>query len=496
MTPKNSSKDSPFEFVGKPNPINEPKAEAKSEAKPAPELNETVWKIIVSFASRTYFLPKGQKFNYRKRNGRYIELSEQLLQKRLSAEGFFTRIFEACGEEENMKKVRARVWSQFIDYVIEHNEIDWAGRLAGIPTGLFIDNDYRCLITRGPTYIIPKEGDCSWIDRFMDELFPGYQRHIIEALMVRMYRQKNDPDSPFICQIPIMVGAKDCGKSLFKDEIFVPLLGGRSADAISFISGGTFNGELGPADVCVIDDQGFFTRFDQDVTADRLKKFAADRNKRIEAKGKEAINVHSKPAMLVMLNTGSKNLRLLPDLSDDIQDKLLGFLCGQATVPKGEGHEKVIRAIIKEQLPAYMFKLLNKLETPPGVISEGRFGIVPFFHPELVRAREEVDSAITVLELITQLAVEKNKPNWTVSPTELFQHLTDNLAGLRTRDALLSVCKTPQALGGHLSRLARTRAERVRKEPRSKFGMQYTIITEIPETESEKPRVFNISSLS
>lgn len=185
---------------------------------------------------------------------------------------------------------------------------------------------------------------------------------------------------------------------MFKDEIFIPLLGGRYADAISFITGSTFNGELGRADVCVIDDQGFDTRFDQNVAADRLKKFAADRNKRIEAKHKDAINVRSKPVLLIILNSGSKNLRLHPDLSEDIQDKLLCFLCGKATLPTGEGHEKAIQAIIKKQLPAYLFKLLNKVP-PEGIISSARFGVIPFYHPQLRKAREDEDFAITVLEL-------------------------------------------------------------------------------------------------
>jgi hypothetical protein len=272
-------------------------------------------------------------------------------------------------------------------------------------------------------------------------------------------------------------------------------MGGRFGDAISFISGATFNGELGKADVCVIDDQNFDTRFDQDVVADRLKKFSADRNKRIEDKGKTAVNIRSKPAMLILLNTGGKNLRLSPDLTEDIEGKLLGFLCGRITsIPRGEGREKVIQAKIKEQLPAYLFKLLHKRQPPEGVISDGRFGIHPFFHPKLRQAREDEDYAITILELITKYAIEMNKPEWTVSPTELFQALTDTFNVVRTRETLMSVCRNPKALGWQLSKLARTRPGRVKKEPHNEFGSRYTIITEIPE--SAKPRVLSVSSRS
>jgi hypothetical protein len=222
MTKKNSStksnaNDNPFKSVGEPNPTNEPKAEAKPPSEAEQKLNETAWKITYSAASRTFYYPKGPKFYYRGQTEEYLEFPEQLLMKFLTGEELFARIFATQGgndlSQAERNRIKARTWAQFIHYVVERNTIDWAGELAGIHAGLFHDNGYRCLITRGPTFIIPKEGDCSWIDQIMEELFPGVQIHIIEAAMVRMYRHKTDPDpnAPYINQIIIMAGETDCG---------------------------------------------------------------------------------------------------------------------------------------------------------------------------------------------------------------------------------------------------------------------------------------------
>jgi hypothetical protein len=437
----------------------------------APKIKAINPKLVLdSFVNRTWYQGARGRFYYQDpKTGELLEFNETLFIKYLGGEGFFDSMLMATAkgkssslDPKEIKRLRALAWRDFLHRVIRDKQIDWVGEIGGIPKGLYVDNGYRCLIEKGPIYIEPEEGDCPFLDKFMPQLFPGIQIHIIEAWIVRVYSLKQqDPHTPFLCQIPILVGERDCGKSLAKDEIFIPLLGGRSADAIAFLTGSNFNSELIRADVAVIDDQNFDTRFDQDVTTDRMKKWVADRNKRIEQKHHPAINVHAKIPLLVLLNTGSKNLRLLPDLTEDIKDKVLGFLCGKAEVPTGKNHEIAIQKTIRKELPAYLYKLLRKRDPPPGVISEGRFGIIPYYHPELLKMREDEDYAITVLELVENyMAYNGLKPGWQQTSGELFRELTGDSY---SRTALTSLCKTPKALGWQLSKLTRMRSERVKK---------------------------------
>ena len=440
----------------------------------APKIRKISGKTVLdAFVNRTWYQGKRGRFYYQDpKTGEFLEFNETLFIKYLSGEGFFDSMLmvianskpggRAALSKEEIKRLRALAWRDFLHRVIRDKQVDWAGEIGGIPKGIYVDNGYRCLIEKGPTYIEPEEGNCPFLDKFMSQLFPGIQIHIIEAWIERAYSLKQqDPHAPFLCQIPILVGERDCGKSLAKDEIFIPLLGGRSADAIAFITGSNFNSELIRADLAIIDDQNFDTRFDQDITADRMKKWVADRNKRIEQKHHPAINVHAKIPLLILLNTGSKNLRLLPDRTEDIEDKILGFLCGKAEVPTGKNHEKAIQKKIRTELPAYLYKLLHKQNPPPGVISEGRFGIVPYYHPELLKMRGDEDYAITVLELVENyMAYNGLQPGWQQTSGELFRELTETSY---SRTALTSLCKTPKALGWQLSKLIRMQPERVKK---------------------------------
>jgi hypothetical protein len=377
----------------------------------APKVKKLTKKMVLdAFVSRTWHQGKRGKFFYQDpKTEEFLEFGVNLFVQYIRGEGFFGSV-EAkiradkskkdLGKEE-IKRQLGFAWKEFLHRVLRDKQVDWVGEIGGIPKGIYVDNGYRCLIEKGPTYIEPAEGDCPFLDKFMPQLLPGIQVHIMEEWIVRVYTLKQqDPHAPFLCQIPILVGDRDCGKSLAKDEIFIPLFGGRSADAIAFITGSVFNSELIRGDIGIIDDQNFDTRFDQDVTADRMKKWVADRNKRLEQKHQPAINVHAKIPLLVILNTGSKNLRLLPDLTEDIKDKILAFLCGKADVPTGKNHEIEIQKTIRKELPAYLHKLLHKRNPPPGVVSKGRFGITPYYHPELLKMREDEDYAYRELHVV------------------------------------------------------------------------------------------------
>jgi hypothetical protein len=450
--------------------------------------------VLDTFIARTWHQAKRNRFYYQDpKTGEFLEFNETVFIQYLSGEGFFKSMEAAVTKgkaglsQEEAKRLRALSWKEFLHRVIRDKQVDWVGEIGGIPKGLYVDNGYRCLIEKGPVYVEPKEGDCSFLEKFMSQLFPGIQLYIMEEWIVRVYTLKQqDPHAPFLCQIPILVGDRDCGKSLAKDEIFIPLFGGRAADAISFITGSVFNSELIRADIGIIDDQNFDTRFDQDVTADRMKKWAADLNKRIEQKYQPAINVHAKIPLLVILNTGSKNLRLLPDLTEDIRDKVLAFLCGKAEVPTGKNHELEIQKIIRKELPAYLYRLLHKRNPPPGIVSKGRFGITSYYHPELLKMREEEDYAPAVLELVENyMALNGFAPGWSKTSGELFQELT---ADPDRRTALISLCRNPKALGWQLSKLTRIRPERVEKACGKHHSMLYKFSGEpVDPTASTKP---------
>jgi hypothetical protein len=441
--------------------------------------------IRARYVKDTFFQASPKtKFIHHTKTGKWLVLSKELFIDFLLGDGYFRpftaedkkKAKETRRKEASPSKIKAFGWTTLAHSVMSDNQVHCVLErgLAGIPEGLYIDNGYRCLCLQGPTYVTPKKGFCGDIEKFMPELFPDEQVHIMEELIVRIYKQKIDPEGVFLCQIPILVGEKDCGKSLFKDEIFIPLLGGRYAECISFMSGDKFNGELGGSDVWVIDDQGMDTRFDQDVLSDRFKKFAAERNKRIEEKFQPAINLHIKPCMIVCLNTGSKNLRLLPDMGPDIEDKILGFLCGRAELPKGKNHEKIIQQKFRAQLPAYLYKLLHQRTAPEGVISEGRFGIIPYFHPELQKMREATDYAISIFEIIARfIEVNQLGSEWKQTPSQLFEALTDDISGQASRISLLSFCRNPIQLGFQLTKLTRFRPAEVLKGKHTEYGTEY-----------------------
>ncbi|MCL5096350.1 MAG: hypothetical protein M1608_02195 [Candidatus Omnitrophica bacterium] len=115
-----------------------------------------------------------------------------------------------------------------------------------------------------------------------------------------------------------MCGPGDAGKTLFIDDVVVPLFGGRRGSAYNYITGLTsFNDELISSEVWVVDDGppvGDYTV--RRRLASLLKQAVASRNVACHAKGKAQLTVPLYRRLFVALNP--EEIENLPPLDDSM----------------------------------------------------------------------------------------------------------------------------------------------------------------------------------
>ena len=364
--------------------------------------------------------------------------------------------------------------------------VAFAGPLAGYKKGLIQNNGNEILVTRSFKIPSPVEGDWSVVKAVIDQqLGPtdadkidqrdflyGWWQHSIECLL------KGYKKNMGMCLT--LAGSKGCGKSILKKLIKLSL-GGRECQPYQYLSGkDNFNGEFLRCECwCVDDDQSQTDAKMRDEVGSKIKKIVADETFHVRGKHVEAMDLHLYRRLIMCVNDEPEKLLVLPQLTDDIVDKIVILHC-KKPVDEADPMPMPVRTPedqdlfgdkLVEQLPAFMYWLLSEYKIPDDLY--GRFGIKHYQHPEIKRTLFDLSPEVALMDAVERTVFDDMATAWRGSASHLRVALLAENAPLSSREK--NNVRSVQWLGRQLTRIADQHPERYQFH-RSASGRTWWIV--------------------
>jgi Family of unknown function (DUF5906) len=416
----------------------------------------------IELALRKYYYGGKSGYAMQLDDGSFIPLSESQVRQHLNDEGVPRKEAEGC-----LCQIRTQ------NYVV------WMGNMAGHPSGVRFSEDAgdRFLVLKSPTIIPSNPGKWPTIKRIVTGLFddPAHPEQLesvlwwMKAARENVIRGKRVP-LPALA----MIGPRACGKTLFT-EIVRLALGGRAAAAYRAFTGETdFNAEIIAAELLLVDDEiASKDSRTRSAFAQGIKSNLFASSMRVEAKGQTAFNARPVHALVIALNDGADNLRVLPELDDGMRDKILLIKANQAQLRGRELKDRdYLAQKIREELPAFLDHL-EKMKLPRNVVNS-RTRTKAFQHPEILTAVDEISPEHRLFELIQQHFEATKTSDWEGTAAELEGMLKSCGSGVDS--PARSLIKGPHSIGGWLGKLAAGDNYPIQKGPQ-KGGIQTWEIT-------------------
>ncbi len=284
--------------------------------------------------------------------------------------------------------------------------------LAGYSSGVHEVCGQRILVKTSPLLLEPRECDWSTVKAFIeakldlsDEGGPNqapYFHGWLKVAAETLYRGGPGNFRPGQCCI--LAGPRDSGKSRLQHQLVTPLLGGRSADPGPYMFGRTdFNAELFAAEHLLMEDPASSTSMkDRIAFGDALKMLLVNDTQRLHRKNVDALTVEPFFRATLSANDDPDNMRALPLLTPPMRDKLLLFRVSSKPLPMPTAtaeQRALFRRAINENLPGYLWWLLNAYQIPRALQSD-RFGVRAWLHPALSMELFEDTPAGELLQII------------------------------------------------------------------------------------------------
>lgn len=199
--------------------------------------------------------------------------------------------------------------------------------------------------------------------------------------------------------ILFMLGGPGIGKTLWLQAILAKLVGG-CADAQDYLMGQTnFNAQLFQVPLWCVDDSSATV----DTTTHRkfssmTKKMAANSAFQYSEKFRTPCMVDWLGRVVVLANSDEESVRIVPDLSITIMDKLCLFLAADKPWMNFPSRRE-IEQLLEPELPFYA-RYLYEFEVPPECAGASRYGLKPYHEPSLLKAAEQSSRTSSFLEII------------------------------------------------------------------------------------------------
>ena len=335
--------------------------------------------------------------------------------------------------------------------------VNYHGPLAGHPVGLRDFNGTKILVTRGPAIIPGREGSFPFIGTIVDGLFddenyPEQKERVMAWLCHSrgLIKRGRREQTPTLC----LIGVRGSGKSFFIDQILRPILGGRRASAYRFLCGDKgFNADLAGAELWTVDDEVSSTSIAaRRKFAQALKRDLFSASIRIEGKGKEAVDLDPISATVIALNDDPESLQAMPELDENVQDKLIICHTGTVEFPSSLPTPDHKSARARVELPAFIHHL-ESMDIAGSYSPNGRFEC--FWHPvvvDLVNGHDPIMSLFRRIRGNDRLRTQIQEHGaWYGRASELFDFLENQCGEILSEG--VSTCNMRQ-FGSWLSGLA------------------------------------------
>lgn len=225
-------------------------------------------------------------------------------------------------------------------------------------------------------------------------------------LRLEVYRERRKDGVALIrnAHALVMAGPQDAGKGFLQNHVITPLLGGRQAMPEDVLFGRTaFNKELFGAEHLSMEEMPTKTTMaDRLLFGEMLKSMVTKTLAKYHPKGKDGVNLTPVWTISISVNDDADRLRAFPPVSNDLADKIQMLHAGSGAMPASTvGHEEYVKfgQSVAAELPAFLHYLLHEFEIPKCLL-DGRFGMLAFHAPDLVKALFDDTPAGSFLELL------------------------------------------------------------------------------------------------
>lgn len=405
---------------------------------------------LEAFAPNTWWLARTEKFYFRDPDGLFVEYSERILKMKLRQRGIFINLESSAASE--LKRFQDWLWGVFIDGITTKHVIRWAGELAGWQPGIYLLNGHQIIIDKGPDLIDVSPGKFDDLEQFFQEFFQEGQVDYFKAWVKNFARQIYELKKPkdFRPTQALFIGGEvDIGKSFIGKTLLALMFGGRQSNAENaLLNVGTFNASVSRCELGVCDDLPISRRFNKEEYSTLLKQWAAGNQAQIRVKFKDEVEARLLRALVVIFNTKSASMVQLPNDGDDINDKLIALVGTRTSFAL---HLPSVAKKLISQVGPWLGNLLDHYEIPEAIRYPGRYGILPYRHPELEAAQKEGTDLELVERLIASIQREKEKLEFTTYGILLEMEKQAEMIGGKDRIKKISVT----ALGIYLHILAK-----------------------------------------
>lgn len=362
----------------------------------------------------------------------------------------------------------------------EEQHVKHIGNIAGHTPGLHEFNGDKFLVTRGPKIITGKEGRSDFLlpfflnllgDDIRLEQLPAFfcwLAHCRRAVIEGRRRQ-----TPALA----LTGSIGDGKSL-AIEIIKRSLGGRAEKAYRFFSGDDqFNSELAGAELLVSDDDAVSRDHRSRLQlAQAIKSNLFSDSMRVRGMHSDAFSCAPVHAVVIAANSDPEHLRVLPELDENMRDKIMLMKTKPASLPEGiAGRNDLISMRIDADLPGFLH-FIDHVNMEEAYDHRGRLRC--FWHPEILEAIGLLSPETRLLELVHQAEAVRNAiaqaGKWVGTATALeglLVNLDSPVHHLASR-----LLPWPRACGTYLGKLADTQGTGVSRGPKDAAKIQTYII--------------------
>ncbi len=340
----------------------------------------------------------------------FIRINERNLNLRLRDAGYSTDLRRG----ERLHPLDRRLLQ-----IQQNHSVAYAAPLAGYRKGQYTIEGNSLLVINSPALIVPNAGDWTTLRECLCNMLGEQQVYVYGWLKVALEYLRQNQQGPG--QALVLAGEHDCGKSLIQN-LFTVLLGSRSAKPYRYMTEQTsFNSELFAAEHLMIEDEPASS----DVRIRRkfgsyIKIVTVSETQSFHAKNRPALTLKPFWRLTISVNIEPHNLRILPELEDSLNDKVILLKATKFPMPmptRTTTERKAFWDKLVSELPAFVDFLL-RWDIPTELRSE-RFGITHYHHPEIRKTLDTVTPEMRMLELIDRTVLKNTPRPWEGTAAEL-----------------------------------------------------------------------------
>jgi hypothetical protein len=306
-------------------------------------------------------------------------------------------------------------------------------------------------------------GDFKDVQDLLEGLFGDKQLDYFLAWVKRMYMDRYNL-KPRPCQLLVVAGPPNSGKSFLGEHFFDTILSGDSFSIKQMLAGDNFNSTEMCAPIWFCDD--LYVEYDKrEEHTSVINNLICEPAKVVEGKGADKTKAYNCTPIVIFCNMTERGLSVIPKYDEDMAGKMLLFKVTPFNVTEGMS-ERLIT-----QLPAFLQWLMNW--TPPKH-TEGtyRFGVAPYAHESLIIDGRMDASNATIEDLLNYYM---DCLGWVVGDSQIYRP-SDLLTEMSSLDKMKALLKdlSHEKLGKGLRKLAEAQPAMV-QETKTRDGRVYKI---------------------